>query len=57
MSDTLWIVEIVEDATATVVRRWTADNFRRAEKIADGAAINLDHDRFSVTITRDGGDT
>jgi hypothetical protein len=54
MHKELRTVEIVEDKSGIVYSRWTADNFRRAEKIAAGAAVNLDHDKFSVNITKGG---
>ena len=50
MSDELWTVTVTEDATGAVVKTFTADSFRRADKLADGLMRNLDHERFSVVV-------
>lgn len=52
----MFYVEIVEDETGKVERRMGPMSERRAERVADGASINLDHERFSVrTVPADGG--
>ena len=50
---TQYNVEIVEDATDEVVKRMGPMPERRAEKVAAGAMINLDHDRFHVRVVED----
>ena len=45
-------VEIVEDATNKVVKRMGPHPLRKAEKIADGASINLNHELYSVRVVK-----
>ena len=47
-----YIAEIVEDATGKAVWQSKPTSERRAEKIADGASINLDWENFSVRVVR-----
>lgn len=50
MSESQYVVEIVEDATEKVVKSMGPMPQSRAEKVADGVMINLDHDRFHVRL-------
>lgn len=43
-------VEIVKDDSKEVVKRMGPMNERKAEKVADGASINLNHDAYSIRI-------
>lgn len=43
-------VHIIEDATGEVVQRMGPMDERRAEKVAAGASINLNHDEYSVEV-------
>ena len=43
-------VKIVETATGKVHREMGPHSERKADKIADGASINLDHERFHVDV-------
>lgn len=56
MTDATWTVTVTDDATGNVVRMTKVSDERRAEKIADGLSIKLDHDRFTVTVEKEGGD-
>lgn len=46
---TRFVVEITEDATGKVVKRTRPMSESMAERCADGMAINLDHNRFTIT--------
>jgi hypothetical protein len=50
MSDAMHFVEIVEDSTEEVVKRMGPMRLRQAERVEDGASINLDHERFSTRV-------
>lgn len=43
-----YFVEIVNHDTQEVVKRLGPMSEHKADKVADGASINLDHDRFYV---------
>lgn len=43
-----YYVEIVKDDTNEVVKSMGPMSEHRAEKVADGALINLDHEHYSV---------
>jgi len=51
----MYTIEIIEDDTAKAVKTMSASSERQAERIAGGASINLDHDRFYVRITDEHG--
>lgn len=44
------IVQVVERLSEKVVKQFTDASSHRAEKIAAGLRINLDHDRFEVRL-------
>ena len=48
-----YYVEIVEDATEEVVKRMGPMTKHKAEKVEDGAGINLNWDRFSTRIVEE----
>lgn len=50
MSDQQWIVQVIDAATEEVVKTMTRPTERAADKLADGVSINLDHDRYYVTV-------
>ena len=52
----MFTIEIIEDDTAKAVKTMTASGERQAKRIADGASINLNHDRFYVRVTDEYGD-
>lgn len=45
-----YYVRIIDLETGAVEKEMGPMSERRAEKVADGVSINLDHDRFSVTV-------
>ena len=45
-------VEIVEDSTGEVVKRMGPMNAGKADRVENGASINLNHERFSIRIIR-----
>ncbi len=49
MSD-LFVMQIVEDETGEIVSQSKPTYLRRAEKIEDGAGINLGWEKFSTRI-------
>lgn len=50
MSHIDYYVEIVRDSDEHVESRMGPMSFRRAEKVADGAGINLNWDEYTVRI-------
>lgn len=45
-----YIVKIVDDETGDTIISVDCKTKRRADKIADGVSINLNHDRFTVHV-------
>ena len=45
-----YIIKIVDDETGEIVRSFERESKRDADKVADGASINLNHERFSVRV-------
>lgn len=43
-------VEVVEDATGTVVKTIECATQRQAERVEGGLSINLNHERYSTRI-------
>ena len=48
-----WYVEIVEFESGEVVKRFECDTERQADRIDDGANINLNHDKFYTRVVED----
>lgn len=51
--DVEYFVEIVNFETGEVSRRMGPMSERRADKVADGASINMDHERFFVRVVNE----
>jgi hypothetical protein len=47
-----WYVEIVETETGKVEKRMGPMSERKAEKVEDGANINLDHENYHTRIVK-----
>ena len=45
-----WYVQIIEHATDVVVEEMGPFTERKADKVDDGANINLDHERFYTNM-------
>lgn len=50
MTDNLYVMEIFEDETGEVVSRSKPTSLLCAERMEDGAGINLNWDRFSTRV-------
>ena len=55
MSKVEWYVQIIEDDSINIEKQMGPFSARRAEKVADGVSINLNHDRFSVVVVSEEG--
>jgi hypothetical protein len=51
-SKPIWYVEIVRDDGSHVDRRLGPFPKHKAEKVENGAIINLDHDRYTTRIVK-----
>ncbi len=45
-----YVIKIIEDETGDVVISVDCESKSKADKIADGISINLNHDRFTVLV-------
>lgn len=52
----VYYVEIVDDETGEVVKRMGPMNERKAERVENGANINMDHNRYYTRIAGGGED-
>lgn len=48
-----YFVEVIEDATKSVIHRFECDNKHKAQKAEDGMQHNLNHDKFSTRVVEE----